>query len=234
MSCEQYQKAITDSLAAGGELPRELRAHAEACLPCGATLEAESALFSAIDAGIRERVNEVPPPGLIAGVRTRLANEPVTRRRLFPVWVAALSMAAVALGVGLLLRPSRVPPGGLPENPSPVAHNVPPVGAGPSGALPHEKIALPGRATQPPGPSITPSRSPAQVLNAEVLVPQEDRLALDLLVRRLGQPGSPQNSALAASLLDPKEMKPIADLQIPQLEVEPLASGSSESGDGER
>ncbi|HVS74092.1 MAG TPA: hypothetical protein VHE23_01605 [Candidatus Acidoferrales bacterium] len=234
MSCEHYQKAINDSLAAGDELPRKLRAHADSCSACRAALEAESAFFSAIDAGIRKRVNEVPPPGLIAGVRTRLANEPATRRRLFPVWVAALSMAAVALGVGLLLRPFRDPPGSPPENPSPVAQNIPPVGAGPSGALPPEKIAPPGRATQPPGPSITPSRPPAQVLDAEVLVPQEDRLALALLVRRLGQPGSPQNSALAASLLDPKELKPIADLQIPQLEVEPLATGSSESGDGER
>jgi negative regulator of sigma E activity len=234
MFCEHYQRAIGDSLVADVELPRELHAHADSCSACRAALEAERALFSAIDASIRERVNEVPPPGLIAGVRARLTNEPVTRRRLFPVWVAALSMAAVALGVGLLLRPSRVPSGGLPENSSPVAHNVPPVGTGPSGALPPEKIAPPGRATQRPGPSITPSRPPAQVLDAEVLVPQEDRLALALLVRRLGQPGSPQNSALAASLLDPKELKPIADLQIPQLEVKPLASGSSESGDGER
>jgi hypothetical protein len=234
MSCERYQRAITDSLVAGGELPRELLAHADSCSACRAALEAESALFSAIDAGIRERVNVAPPPALIAGVRARLSNEPATWRRLFPVWVAALSMAAIALGVGLLLRPSRVPPGGLSENPSPVARNVPPVGMGPSGALPPEKIALLGRATQPPGPSITPSRPPARELDAEVLVPQEDRLALALLVRRLGQPGSPQNSALAASLLDPKELKPIADLQIPQLEVEPLASGSSESGDGER
>jgi hypothetical protein len=234
MSCKHYQRAITESLAAGGELPRELRAHADSCLACGAALEAESALFSAIDEGLRERTNEVPPTGLIAGVRMRLANEPVTRRRLFPVWVAALSMAAVALGAGLLLRPSRVPPGDLPENPSPVAHNVPPVGTGPSGALPPKKIAPQGRATHSPRPSPTPATPQAPVLDAEVLVPQEDRLALALLVRRLGQHDSPQNSALAASLLDPKELKPIADLQIPQLEVEPLASGSSESGDGER
>ena len=234
MSCEHYQKAIADSLASGGELSRELRVHVNICSVCRAMLEAESALFSAIDAGIRERVNVVPPPGLIAGVRTRLANEPAARRRPFPVWVAALSMAAVALGVGLLLRPSRVPPGDLPENSSPVAQNVPPVGTDPSGALPHEKIAPLGRATHSPRLSPTRAAAQAPVLEAEVLVPQEDRLALALLVRRLGQPGSPQNSALAASLLDPKELKPIADLQIPQLEVEPLASGSSESGDGER
>jgi anti-sigma factor RsiW len=241
MSCQHLQNVITDSLAAGAELPREVRAHAEGCPACRAALERERALFSALDAGLHARANAEVPAGFIPGVRARIAGTQSPRRLFFPAWAAVLSMAAVALAltIGFVLRPHGSGLGNVSEITPPVARTVLPTGAVPDTTPPLEKIAPTASSGHYSGRIPRKAAAQAHAPAVEVLVPQEDRMALARLVSKLTKPGSPQGNTLMASLVRETDSPPIADLVIPPLEVkpllpEPLESGPIGSGNGER
>jgi hypothetical protein len=241
MSCQHVQSVITDSLAAGGELPREVRAHADGCPACRAALERELALFSALDAGLHIRANAEVPADFIPRVRARIAGAPAPRRVLFPAWAAALSLAAIvlALAIGFLLPPHRPGPGNAGGITPPVVRTVPPTGAVPDTTPPLEKIAPTASSGHHSGRIPQTAAAQAHAPAVEVLVPQEDRMALARLVSKLTNPGSPQANTLMASLVRETDSPPIADLAIPPLEVKPLLpeppeSGPTGSGNGER
>jgi hypothetical protein len=241
MSCQHVQSLITDSLAAGAELPREVRAHADGCPSCRAALETELALFSALDAGLHTRANAEVPADLLPRVRARIAGAAAPSRLLFPAWAAALSMAAVALA--LTIGFVRGPHGSRPDNDASItplaARTVPPTGSVTSTTPPVEKIAPLVSSHHHSGHFPQTAAAQPHAPAVEVLVPQEDRIALARLVRRLTQPGSPQGKTLMASLAREADASPIADLAILPLEVKPLLpeppeSGPAGSGNGER
>jgi hypothetical protein len=241
MSCQHVQSVITDSLAAGAELPREVRAHADGCPACRAALETELALFSALDAGLHTRANAEVPADLLPRVRARIAGAAAPRRLLFPAWAAALSMAAVALAltIGFVRRPHGSRPGDDASITPLAARTVPPTGSVTSTTPPVEKIAPRGSSGRHAGHFPETAAAQPQAPAVEVLVPQEDRIALARLVRSLTQMNSRQSNTLRASLAREADAPAIVDLVIPPLEVKPILpeppeSGPTGSGNGER
>lgn len=231
MSCDYVQRTISDSLAAGVELPREVRAHADSCPACRAALEREQALFAALKTALHARANAGVPADFLPRVRVRIADAPVPLRLFFPAWVAAFSLAAVALAlaIGFVLRPHRSGTSNGAGITPPVVRTVPPAVSVPGTTLPPGRITPSARSTPRIRRGVNSVKPQAPALAAEVLVSREDRLALALLVRKLEQAGSPQSRALAAPLVPEAELALPADLKIPHLEVKPL-----ESDDGER
>jgi hypothetical protein len=228
MLCEHVQRAITESLAAGAELPREIRSHAEACPACRARLESESALFTALDAGLRARAGSELPAGFLHRVRARLAEAPARRALFSPAWTAALSLAAIVLVAGLALRVYRLRSFAPPDNTPPVAGNI-------ASAQTPQSAPVPARENSPGAASVARSRSPrkpaAQLApgpGAEVLVSQEDRMAWALLVRNLARASALQRETLAAALTRAEDAPPIRDLSIAPLELRLLPPEASE------
>jgi hypothetical protein len=213
MSCEHYQRAITDSFAAGGELTRELRAHAETCSACRAALDAESALFSAIDAGLHLRANPELPAGFLSRVRVRLTEQQAAERSRVPPWVAAIALpaAAVLLLVGTLgIHRHSQEPG---EIAGPVVQRAPspavPSPAQTADVQPAGPGALSRRAVRS-APAVVRPREPEVLVAADG---EQSFLRAVKIARSDGQVLFPEVKALDA----PLEIKP---LELPPLEID--------------
>jgi hypothetical protein len=98
MTCEKYEEALIE-VAATGETPEGgFAEHLERCGHCQATLQREQGLFEAIDHSLRERVNEMPGAGFLAGVRVQISKEPPPTSGWNPAWAgAAVALALIAM-----------------------------------------------------------------------------------------------------------------------------------------
>jgi len=212
MSCEHFQRAITDTLAAGNELPRELRAHMDSCVTCRAALEKERALFSALDAGLHARANVELPSGFVTRVRVRFSEQQAAKRAEAPLWVGAIALpAAVVLLLVVTLGIRRHS-----QEPGEMAGAV--VQRAPSPAAPSQSRAANVRPAAPAALSRRAVRSVPAVVRQrepEVLVPADGEqffLRAVKIARRDGQVLFPDDRALDA----PLEIKP---LELPPLEI---------------
>jgi hypothetical protein len=100
MTCEKYEEALIE-VAATGETPEGgFAKHLERCGHCQATLQREQGLFEAIDLSLRDRVNEMPRAGFLAGVRVQISKEPPPKSGWTPVWAwAGVAVALVLIAM---------------------------------------------------------------------------------------------------------------------------------------
>lgn len=97
MRCEKYEETLIEMAATGKMLEGEFAEHIERCGRCKATLLRERELFEAIDQGLREKLNDTPGAGFLAGVRVHISKEPQRNSGWNGVWVWAGVAVAVAL-----------------------------------------------------------------------------------------------------------------------------------------
>jgi hypothetical protein len=119
MKCDKYRDALIDGAAIGGKLEGGLAGHLEMCTECRTRLQQERSLFEAIDEALRCKVNEMPPPGFLAGVRVQIWKETAPKSR----WSLMGAMASAALALIAVTHPWTRPPrqpveAGVPKAPA--------------------------------------------------------------------------------------------------------------------
>jgi hypothetical protein len=102
MNCKACEENIFDAVAAGTTLSGELFAHQQSCPACREYYELQVGLVRSIDSGVQAMVNHDMPASLLAGVRNRLTQQPITQSAwnylgTFAV-LAAVTILAVSIG----------------------------------------------------------------------------------------------------------------------------------------
>ena len=228
MSCEKYQKALTDLVAMDAKLDGDMRVHLEVCASCRSYLQEEQVLFASINSDLRSHMNAALPGALVQRLQARLAHEPAAKRRWAPVLAVAAVAATAIILVGIAdvqyrLHETQTPAAAEQSNggaatlakeaPSFASDRRP--GAPPAGRRrrPARRVALPIIAglTNPSGP--------------KVLVPPDQQLALAEYARTLRSRSLLARALPAVSAIEPIVM---ASNEIPELKVEPLPDLQSE------
>jgi len=211
----------------------ELRAHAAECAACRAALEAERALFAAIDAGLEARVSPEHSPEFAARVRMRVAEEPLLR----PGWLAGwLPATAAALAVLVLLVVWYLPRGTQPSPavaPPVVAKQLPPPPMEPThvGSVPGSRRKTVEHLAEVASLAGHPTLAKKE---PEILVPPGQWLAVVRLYRSVQQ-GQVNTEALlkpVPEVLPAIEELKLQDLKIPAIEINGK-SGSQEKTEAE-
>ncbi|HXB56891.1 MAG TPA: hypothetical protein VN461_19165 [Vicinamibacteria bacterium] len=217
MACDRHESDLREA-ALGAPLSVELESHLEGCLSCRAALGEEESLLRAIDQGLAAGLGIEPSPTFPARVRRGAENDHA--RSWLPL---AAGMAALAVGVGLLIR------GGGNDRPLGEPTLVIPSATRAARPVPPETSAPPPRAV--PFPAVTPGARPAKG-EPVVLVPPGQELALLHFREALrGREISP-TSLLAAEEAGQAPLEP-AELGVPPLEVKALPAPEPQPGDAE-
>jgi len=236
MACARYKDWLSDAALGALDPARdaELRAHVAECAACRAALEAERALFAAIDAGLEAGVAPEPSPEFAARVRMRVAEEPPPRPGWLTGWLPA---TAAALAVLVLLVVWYFPHGAQQRSPAvappAVAKQLPPLPAEPThvGSVPGSRRTAVERqvaaAALAGGPAVAKNEP-------EVLVPPGQWLAVSRLYRSVQQ-GRVNPESLLRPL--PEVLPAIEDLKVQELKIPAIEinghSGSREKTEGE-
>ena len=235
MACAEYQeKLIEAALDAESEMAREAGfvRHVDGCSACRAELERQRALYAQIEDGIEALVNMSVPNAIAARVRQEIAAQP-SRSFLWGNfgWLSAVAVAAMAVLLALMYRPTVVPPQpaasqtsrnsaqAMPPAPAMQA-SQPAAGANVSARQPRTpKIAaVHAAALQQPQPSEIAANAPIGAPHVQVIVPAGQREA----VLRLASALQAGNVDVASILVPPPQSLQASDLQIAPLEIKPL------------
>lgn len=226
MKCETFQANVIELLAGEErEMPRELREHSAACPACREFSTGKADLLAAIDASMREFVNQ-PVPSSLYRVAAPLP-EPTSGGRLsdgMPLWLAGLAVVSALLLIGFL---------GLRNSSSPVLRSSPQEvvsAAKPPSLLAHTRI------TEHTAPSIHAKGTKSSKLllpksegpSSEIIVLPEERQAFAQFVTAVSQD---REIALALTHPAPPEVVSpieIALLRIEDIEVKPLEAEQKE------
>ena len=230
MLCEYYKDALIDAAASGVAPCEELRAHLAECLPCREALIHEQSLFAAIDAGLHTAANSEVPPSLFFRFRIALEQETPRKSGWFSDALVLATAAGMVLAVFATHTIRRTRDGRERANIAVKAIVRPPKPA-PS----QETMERPDRLARP-SPSTrsliartlaAPRRGDTVGTLPQVLVPREPGALLASYAKQwYGQKHAPLLAGEEASApLEPLEVSPI---QIPQLDVKPLAEQSSQ------
>jgi hypothetical protein len=218
MACERHESDLKEA-ALGEPLSAELESHLEGCPSCRAVLREERALLRAIDEGLAAGLGIEPSLGVPARVRRGAENS--RARAWLPV---AASVAALAAGVGFLIRGGG---GDLPVGePPPLATPSTTRAARPA---PPDTVAPPPTPRAVPLRAVTPGAGPADG-EPQVLVAPGQELALAHFREELRRRVIPPKSLLALGELGRESLEP-AELDIPPLDLIPLAAPESQPGD---
>jgi len=212
----------------GDEAEREvrLRAHLEACADCHATFEYERQLYAAMDAALWEEVNLGVPGSLAARVHAAAETDAEQARAVFwraPAF-AALAVLSIVLAVfiGLRGRHGASPPSQTGVNAPSIARQTGAKQAGQAAraAAPAEVLGLghSARAARVEQRKAAVREPPT----LEVLVPPEERAALQQFISRVRQ-----HEELGVAFLNSvaeKEDGPqhVAPLEFARLDVMPI------------
>ena len=234
MLCDKYKEAVTEGAASGVTLPIPVREHVDACAHCGATLAAQQALFTLVDAGLRSRANVGVPSNFEHRVRAALHIQVSPERRSYSSRLAIGSMAAAAAALALAFF--------LTDDPNKGRKEMPPVSLAQTELSVLHPRAASGESKDVRAPSHQALLSPSRVLNiarhpnvpalgnsgVEVLVPQgQEELLLKYMEGVSAQRAA--RAAFSASLQHETDMKPmeVPSIEISELVVKPLPDLSS-------
>jgi hypothetical protein len=233
MLCDKYKEALTEAAASGAALPIPVREHVDTCAHCGATLAAQQALFTLVDAGLHSRTNVGVPSNFEQRVRAALQIQVSRGRRpyssVFAIgWMAAA--AALVLAFSLTHNPNKgrkeIPPVSVAHTELSVSH--PTAVSGESKeleAFAHQALHSRSRALGIAGHPNVPALGKSGV---EVLVPQGQE---ELLVKYMeGVAALRARAPFSASLQHEANMKPmeVPSIEISELVVKPLTDLSSD------
>jgi hypothetical protein len=224
MLCEKYKPALIEAAITGAELAPAIRAHAESCAHCAAELTQQRSLVAAIDANLHHQMNAPVPAATLQRLGAHLAQQPQPMRapRFAQIFAGTLATLAVAATIILLFprhRPQVSDANRIAPQPTQndLAHSS--VVADSS-----SKTAAP-LSPQPKTPSHARSRifqvsTAAAHHEPEVLVPPDERVALDQLIANLSA-----RHELAAGLIKPlreKPEQPVKQIEIPDIKTAAL------------
>jgi len=231
MPCEQFKEALIETAISGAEPQGELRTHLNACASCRGVFAKEQSLFSAIDLGIQAAANAKVPPSLLPRVRAALDEVPVTSPSWSFGWmvITGAAVASAVLFVTLTIRQNalRERPDDSAASRPPAPEIARPAPGVPSFATPgnNHSYQLPSVAFAPNSP--LPEGTATAKSTLEVLVPQDDEVALASYAQ---QWSSHKRPPLVAG--DPSQttvaLLEVSPIQIPELDVKPLAEGNSQ------
>jgi hypothetical protein len=232
MLCDKYKEALIEVAASGAALPIPVREHVDTCAQCGATLAAQQALFTLVDAGLRSRNNGGVPSNFEQRVRAALQIQVSPGRRLYSSVFAFGSLAAattLALAFFLTHNPNKgrkeMAPGSVGQTELSVLHSA--AASGDSKeleAFSHQALHSRSRALNIAGHPNVPALGNSGV---EVLVPQGQE---ELLVKYMeGVAAVRARATFSASLQHEADMKPmeVPSIEISELVVKPLPDLSS-------
>jgi len=232
MLCDKYKEALTEAAASGAALPIPVREHVDTCAHCDATLAAQQALFTLVDAGLHSRTNVGVPSNFEHRVRAALQIQVSPGRRAYSSRFAIGSMAAaaaLAMAIFLTHNPNKgrrvMPPGSVAQTELSVSH--PAAASGDSKelvAFSHQALHSGSRALGIAGHANVPALGDGGV---EVLVPQGQE---ELLVKYMeGVAALRARAPFSASLQHKADMKPmeVPSIEISELVVKPLTDLSS-------
>ncbi len=231
MPCEHYKNALIDAAAAGAEPLGELRAHLVECASCSASFAEEQALFAGIDSSLHSAVNTEVPPSLLPRVRLGLDEIASAQPHWNLGWTVVVSAAFVSalLFFAFAIRQNRftVHPIEAVTN-QPGTPKIAGLAKGPLVSTPSGKS---GSLSPRPRAVARSSRSPELPLSArsapEVLVSHDQELLLASYAR---QWSSRKRAPLIAGDTNPSAVAllEVSLIQIPELDVKPLAEGNSQ------
>ena len=231
MPCKHYKDALIEAAVAGVEPQVELRDHLAGCAECRAAFEQERVLFAAIDSGLHVTANAEVPASLLPRIRARLDEEAVPRRSWAANWLVLASAAAIVAGVfvaRVVWRPV------VRENPSINSAEKRP--SAPALRSPREDVQNSehgAKNTPPPAQQTVAALSLgkaelalARHASPEVLVPKDQEV---LLAEYAEQWHQRKHAPLVAQDSDATILAPleVAQIQIAELDVKPLADGKS-------
>jgi hypothetical protein len=177
MSCEHFHSTLTD-VALGASVPPQLQSHLAACASCRTALERERSVLEGIDRQIQDLMSATPSPALASRVRQRLEDGAVARPRSLVVWLFPATAVVGLLLIGFLfVRRASIDRPDTPTQSAVEATNVAPA--------PYEEPQRPNPTAPPHGPARVASRRPVRPIEPEVLIPQEDQIALARYHERL-------------------------------------------------
>jgi hypothetical protein len=241
MPCKHYKDALIEAAATcsdfvgAADLSPELaalRAHLAACAACGAAFAEEQSLFAAIDSGLHASVNAEVPPSLLPRVRAGLDGVAVAHTRWGSGWFALVGAAAVAAALffTVSIRQNNLR---TQSNDSATTYHpaVPPIVSSAGAPLSAGSSKRVGSVSQPGALAIKNSVVPKELLSREstpeILVPRDQEL---LVASYAQQWDSRKHAPLVAGEADQTAMAflEIPPIQIPGLDVKPLAEGDSQ------
>jgi hypothetical protein len=230
MLCEQYKDALIDAAASGVAPCEELRAHLADCWPCREAFMNEQSLFAAINSGLHAAANSEVPPSLFFRVRIALGQETSRKSARVSDALVLATAAGIVLAVFATHTIRRTGDGRERANIA-VKTMVRPPKPAPS----RETMESPDRLAKP-APSAgsligrsfaAPRRGDTVAALPEVLVPRDQSALLASYARQwYGRKHAALMAGAEASVpLEPLQVSPI---QIPQLDVKPLAEEGSQ------
>jgi hypothetical protein len=225
MKCETYQAKVIEFLPGEErEMPRELQEHGKACAVCREFCKAKSDVLAAIDASLKDFVNQ-PVPLRLYNLTTELREAPAPGRfTAMPRWLGGLAVVSAALLIAALSWrdfSQRVAPLSLRGA----------ISSAQSSSAERPKTG-PAQAARPAIPKTARTlmlSSPKPVnRSTEIIVLPEEQQAFAELVDKVAQD---RETALALTRpASPSEMAPvdIALLRIESVEVKPLRADQRE------
>jgi hypothetical protein len=215
MLCEKYKPALIEAAITGAEPAPGIRAHAESCARCAAELAQQRQLIAAIDANLHRQMNAPVPASMVHRLQAQIAQQKPPRV-LNLSWLYAAGALATAAVVILFALPhmqqhkSNSRSATLSQTAQSSSERRPQIAtmilkpATPEEIRRDRKQHL--RRAAPPEP--------------EVLVPPDERVALDQLIANLGA-----RHELVAALVKPlpeKPEQPVKHIEIPDIKTAAL------------
>jgi hypothetical protein len=230
MLCEKYKPALIEAAITGAELAPEVRSHAASCPTCAAELAQQRSLTAAIDVTLDRQMNAPVPAAMFQRFEARLAQQPHPQRtpgfaQIFAGTVATLAVAAAIILLFPRHRPSTNVAKGIASQATQNGVERPHVVVNPPSRA-FMSINAQRKTANHARSRIVPVSTTAAHQEPEVLVPPDERVALDQLIANLNA-----RHELVAALALPLREKPeqpvkkieIPDIQTAALVIEPIA-----------
>ena len=228
MLCEHYKEALIEAASSGVAPPGDLRAHLDGCAACRAAFEQEQALFASIDGGLRVTANADVPASLLPRIRARLDAEPASWL-LAQKWAYSGAILAGVLSVAavLVLRSHQNVSSPQLTNSQPPSVVLAGIPAPP--AIPATSHRAPPRASAVS--KEIDATSPRALLGAEILVPEEERMAFAQFLAHASL--APVSISVGAVLAPkaPQEFVQISPMEIASLKLDPIKKEDSQKTD---
>lgn len=226
MFCETHNQSLTHA-AAGGEPPLALRDHLDACEACRTAFAEEQSLYASIDTALRAAANPGMPSTLLPRVRVALNNEQLPQFN-YQRWMLAGAVFASALVVAVILEFRHHET----STPAQVTVVSSPASRGNELHLPAAAAApLVQRQSKKSETGQTSSANTPAGFNAEVLVPNEERVAFEKFLAREKVPSANSSAAVLLVPEAPKELVPLPAVEIASLKVLPLNGEDGSQGE---
>jgi hypothetical protein len=236
MSCEKYKAAIIESAARDAKTSGALHAHVDSCVSCADELARQRSLIAAIDGSLHRRMNAPVSAAMLQRFEAHLAQQPQPKRtpRLTQIFAGTLATLATAAIILVFLSHRKI--NTLEPNAKPIVTSTRSASAGeiqvhigPSSETATTVVARPRTPTHTRTHIVLVSAAVSRP-EPEVIVPPDERVALDRLITGLNH-RSELASALAKPLLKKSE-QPVKHLEIPDIQtaalvIQPIAEDTS-------